>query len=809
MQIPNFTELLLITCSLLCTILNANAQCVTAYPYTENFETNNGNWVSGGIGNTWAWGTPAKPIINTAGSGVKCWITDGLTGTGYASCERSWVESPCFNFTTVPNPVVAFKIYWECENNFDGATFQYSINSGTTWSNVGAFNDPINCMTGNWFTNNNITHLSNSGTCTSSLATVKHGWAGNSGSTVGSCLGGGGSNGWVVAKHCLAGLGGLANVKFRFAFGAGSNCNNYDGFAFDSVSIYNAPPTTAAFTWQCNGANSVSFTNASLQCPSTYAWNFGDPTSANNTSALANPSHLFTAAGTYTVTLTSSGPCNGSNSTTQIINIPGATQVVTQALCNGAANGSVAIIATTSNAPNTFALTGGAANNTTGVFANLTNGVYTYTVTDAKNCTKTGVFSITQPNAISAAILNTSTTKVCLGQNTGTISANATGGNGALGYTLQPNNITNTSGVFTNLGANVYTIVVKDANNCTKTLLHTITASPAITINNWLVNSPDCPTNSSGSIFVTAFGGSGNLQYTLSPTGTTQSSGSFNGLMAATYTITIKDAINCSVSSIATITTAPTINFSYAIVTDIKCFGDPNGALVVNANGGSGSLTYTLLPNNITQSIGNFNNLTAGQYTVQMTDSKNCKKDTLLSVNLLSPQMLTSFTKSDVGCVGLNNDGKATINIVGGAAPFAYTWGTNPIQTTQTATNLFGQTYFVKVVDAYNCSTIDSVSIAPATCCQSIFFPNIFTPNRDNVNDEFYAYSYINLDLKAFEVYNRFGQKVWQTNNLSGRWDGSYRNADCEIGTYYYYFRYRCLEDNKEYILRGDLVLTR
>jgi gliding motility-associated-like protein len=793
----------------LCASLVGKSQCITGFPYVESFESSNGNWVSGGTGNTWAWGTPNKSNINTAGAGVKCWITDGLTGSNYANCERSWVESPCFDFSAVPNPAVAFKIYWETENNFDGATFQYSTNGGISWTNVGAFGDPVNCMTGNWFAANNITHLAVSGACTNSLATIKHGWCGNSSATVGSCVGGGGSMGWVTAKHCLTGLGGLANVKLRFAFGAGSSCNAFDGFAFDSVAVYNAAPTVSAFTWLCSGANTVSFTNASMQCPTVYNWNFGDITSATNTSSLPNPTHIFSAAGVYTVTLTSSGPCNAANTSTQVVNIMAATATVSNITCNGAANGGVTITPTTSNTPNSFIVNTGGFTNTTGIFTGLAGGVYTYVVTDAKSCSKSGVFAITQPSAISASVINPTSTIVCSGQNTGSITVAANGGTNGLTYTLQPNNITNTTGAFTGLGANTYSIIVKDANNCSKSITTIIAAAPAININGIVVNSPDCPTNSSGSVIVNASGGNGQLQYSINPTAINNTTGTFTGLSSANYTITIKDASNCNITTQATITTAPFIQFSFASITDITCFGDPNGAITINAFGGSGSLTYQLIPGNIIQNNGVFTNVAAGSYTIQMTDSKNCKKDTQLMVALLSPQLVPSFVTSDVGCNGLNNDGKATINIAGGAAPFTYTWGTNPVQTTQTASNLFGGQYYVKVVDAYNCQTIANVAIAPATCCQKISFPNIFTPNRDNINDEFYAYTFINLDLKAFEVYNRFGQKMWQTNTLTGKWDGSFKNADCEIGTYYYYFKYRCLEDNKEYTLKGDFVLTR
>ena len=68
------------------------SQCATPisnFPYREDFETSNGNWVPGGTFSDWTWGTPSKPVINSAGSGSKCWITGGLKNAGYNNEENA------------------------------------------------------------------------------------------------------------------------------------------------------------------------------------------------------------------------------------------------------------------------------------------------------------------------------------------------------------------------------------------------------------------------------------------------------------------------------------------------------------------------------------------------------------------------------------------------------------------------------------------------------------------------------------------------------------------------------------------------
>src|SRR5688500_6823717 len=83
--------------------LVAFSQCTTPisiFPYSENFETSNGNWTPGGTASDWSWGTPIKPVINSAASGTKCWITGTLTQSSYYNNQNSTLTSPCFHLTS-------------------------------------------------------------------------------------------------------------------------------------------------------------------------------------------------------------------------------------------------------------------------------------------------------------------------------------------------------------------------------------------------------------------------------------------------------------------------------------------------------------------------------------------------------------------------------------------------------------------------------------------------------------------------------------------------------------------------------------
>jgi gliding motility-associated-like protein len=317
-----------IICFLFIAFVEAMAQCssgIITFPYNESFEASNGGWISGGAGNDWAWGTPSKPVISAAGGGAKCWIIGGLTGSSYTNAEASWLQSPCFDFTNLQYPYIEFKVFWEMEQQFDGGSLQYSIDNGSTWTNVGSVSDIKNCLNDNWFNYSPITYLS-------PLTSTRDGWSGNIQSSAGSCKGGNGSNGWVTAKHTMPNLAGKPGVMFRFLFGAGTICNNYDGFAVDDILIGEAPPNAAAFAYICINNNTANFTNSSALCPTGFSWNFGDPASGtNNTATIANPSHTFSGPGKYTVTLTVSGPANASSTTTREVNIITANVIMSSA----------------------------------------------------------------------------------------------------------------------------------------------------------------------------------------------------------------------------------------------------------------------------------------------------------------------------------------------------------------------------------------------------------------------------------------------------------------------------------------------
>ncbi|MFC5271067.1 T9SS type A sorting domain-containing protein [Adhaeribacter terreus] len=257
---------------------------VATFPYNQNFDSGNGGWLAGGRNSSWALGTPAKTIINSAASGTNSWVTS-LT-SDHNAFESSAVTSPCFNFTGLTNPGISMKVWWSIETDWDGAILQSSIDGGTTWQTVGAFGDP-----NNWYNSDSID--ANPGNQPASLNGNFIGWSGT---------GTDGSGGWVTASHALTGLGGQANVRLRIAF-ASDLYTEEEGFAFDDIAIYEQPatPTVTAggATTFCPGG-SVVLTAASTTPGVAYQWLNNNVTIPGATAA----TYSATTAGSYTAVAT-------------------------------------------------------------------------------------------------------------------------------------------------------------------------------------------------------------------------------------------------------------------------------------------------------------------------------------------------------------------------------------------------------------------------------------------------------------------------------------------------------------------------
>ena len=127
-------------------LLNINfntTPIISTYPYLEGFESSNGYWYTGGINSTWQWGAPQKQIINKAANGVNAWVTN-LTGL-YNNNELSYLYSPCFDLSSLTQPVLSFSHIFQTEDDCDCDYHwvEYSLND-SVWFKLGVVGNGTN-----------------------------------------------------------------------------------------------------------------------------------------------------------------------------------------------------------------------------------------------------------------------------------------------------------------------------------------------------------------------------------------------------------------------------------------------------------------------------------------------------------------------------------------------------------------------------------------------------------------------------------------------------------------------------------------
>ncbi|MFM2388113.1 MAG: hypothetical protein RL660_2870 [Bacteroidota bacterium] len=89
-----------------------------------------------------------------------------------------------------------------------------------------------------------------------------------------------------------------------------------------------------------------------------------------------------------------------------------------------------------------------------------------------------------------------------------------------------------------------------------------------------------------------------------------------------------------------------------------------------------------------------------------------------------------------------------------------------------------------------------------------VWVPNIFTPNGDDLNDVLHIKTY-KVELKSFDIYNRWGERVFTTDDINKGWNGQYKGKDIEGDTYSYVIQYKDLITNKPKVYKGDVILSR
>jgi gliding motility-associated-like protein len=297
-----------------------------------------------------------------------------------------------------------------------------------------------------------------------------------------------------------------------------------------------------------------------------------------------------------------------------------------------------------------------------------------------------------------------------------------------------------------------------------------------------------------------------------------------------TTTLNNNDIVSCTLTSNA-VCVANVVSFSNN--SPITVNASPNPSLIVTASDNNvcpnTPITFTAMPSNIggpavyqwqlngnnvgTNSSTYFNSNLANGDDVKciLTTIRIC---TLMPVVLNSnvamvvkPKPIISFNPASPTIV-IGNSVVLNASVSVNAAIYLWTPSTglsstvvnnpiaNPTQTT---------TYHLKVTSTDNCIADSTITVKVLT---NTYIPNAFTPNADNVNDVFRIPPTAALrNLQYFIVFNRYGNKIFETTDITKGWDGTYQGTKSGMGAYTYMIK--AFDNKGEVFLKGTVLLIR
>jgi gliding motility-associated-like protein len=533
-------------------------------------------------------------------------------------------------------------------------------------------------------------------------------------------------------------------------------------------------------------------------------------------------------AGTYDVTITDANGCQIESSVTLVE--PDALQQSISATvynggvnisCFGGSDGEIDLTITGGTQPYSYNWSNGAV---TQDISGVEAGTYSVTVTDVNGCVINSSITLTQPDEV--VITFSVSDALCFGSQDGSATAIVvSGGVAPFTFVWDANAGNQTSETASNLFAGDYTVSVFDANNClyqaTVTVGQPTQVELTLTITDAFCDGTNV--NANGTATVVPSGGTSPYTYLWSDANAQVTSRAV-GLTAGTYEVTVTDRNNCQVVQVVEIG-GPLPILLEVFVDNVSCFGEGDGVITLVASGGSGD------PNNYVYSINGgqsyqSNNVFSGlpprnypQIIVQDLGSPNCFSNTESAV-VSEPGIMTVRVVPRDTTIQLTET--VILELIVDPAT-GYTTNDITYINWSPSDGLSCSECLDPVVISYESSVYEVLvgyggndgvmCFAEATARVELlmtlqfFIPNAFTPNGDGVNDILFVYGQGFKNIK-FMIFNRWGEKLFESNNQSFGWDATYKGNLVNPGVYTYYFEGEYI-DGKQVSQKGSVTVIR
>ena len=579
---------------------------------------------------------------------------------------------------------------------------------------------------------------------------------------------------WIASGLTTPTLAGLCAGTYFIQITDANGCSLMDSVIITEPAPILANQTILAATCgACDG--SISLVPSGGTAPYSYLWSPG----GQITSSIINQ-----CAGVYSVAITDAAGC------VQNIIIPlnsqGGPTLTTSSgniLCNGACNATATVIASGGTPGYTYLWNDVALQVTPVTTATLCAGTYFVQVTDAAGCISITSTTVTEPPVLSFSVANAQD-PLCNGTSNGSVTTIPSGGTLAYTYSWAPSG--GAAATASGLNANTYTVIVTDGNGCNASQTVTLINPVSLTISD-IPTPASCNTIPDGAIDVTVGGGTLPYAYQWS-VGSVATTEDLVGLLSGTYTITVTDSNLCTIADTVILTANATVIANAGNDTSF-C---QSGLLTLNASGSVNGVNYQwfIMPANT--SVGSTAvisvNPPAGvtTYYVVVDNGTGCSDNDTIVVT--SNPLPTANAGPDVTIVlGATSaiGGSPTTTTVGSTIQWTPTPGAldNSNIANPNATPAVTTTYTVTVTSPQGCTAIDSMVL---TVRPTIVFPDGISPNDDGANDEWIIDGIELFPNCVVEVYNRWGELLFQSVGYKEHWKGIYKNKPLPVGTYYY-----------------------
>ena len=465
-----------------------------------------------------------------------------------------------------------------------------------------------------------------------------------------------------------------------------------------TVTLLENTPLTISLLSQtnilCNGAAtgalSVSATGGSA--PYTYA--------LDGVNFVPLPAFGGLTAGTYTVTVRDDSACTRTLNV-QLTQPPALGYAVSSQQnvdCFGNNSGAFSIAGTGGVGGYTFAF-GGGSFGTVNSWDSLPAGSYPIQVQDSNGCLFSAPVTITEPSPLHPALLDLLMVD-CFGNSSGSFTVDGSGGTAPYSFALNGNPF-QPSGTFDSLPAGSYTLTVRDDSSCLADTVLTLTEPSPVTIAVTDRIDVDCLGNASGVLSVAGGGGTPGYEYSLdgSPW---QASGTFTGLFAGFYTLTVRDSNRCATSVDTLIATPTGLVAGLDTLVDVACHGDSTGYFTLRAQGGTTPYLYTydfLTFDPATL----YDSLPAQTDTIYLEDANGCIVPVPYTISEPPPLSGLVTEQANVAC---NGDSSAWLRLSAGGGNDPYTFSVDGItfQPDSLFTGLPAGAYTLTVQDSNGCT---------------------------------------------------------------------------------------------------------